>query len=204
VCAHDRELGVGARIVDPVIQAAPLERVVDVARAVRGQHDDRFVRGAQRAQLGDRDLELGQQLEQEALELLVGAVDLVDQQHGRRGVGEVDRAEQRAAEQHVLAIQRREVVAPGLKREQLARIVPLVGGLGEVEALVALQPDELDAERVGEHAGEQRLAHAGRAFEEQRPLHAQRQVRAHRERVVDDIAARGEIAPHGVGRAQLE
>jgi hypothetical protein len=36
-----------------------------------------------RAQLGDRDLEVGEDLEQHRLELLVGLVDLVDQQHDR-------------------------------------------------------------------------------------------------------------------------
>jgi hypothetical protein len=38
-----------------------------------------------RAQLGDGDLEVGQHLEQEGLEGLVGAVELVDQQHRRHG-----------------------------------------------------------------------------------------------------------------------
>ena len=42
-------------------------------------------RGADRAALGDRDREVGQELEQERLELVVGAVDLVDQQHGAVG-----------------------------------------------------------------------------------------------------------------------
>ena len=50
-----------------------------------------------RAELGDRDLEVGQQLQQEGLELLVGAVDLVDQQH-RRLVA-ADRGQQRPLEQ---------------------------------------------------------------------------------------------------------
>ena len=36
-----------------------------------------------RPDLGDRDLEVGEDLEQERLELVVGAVDLVDQQHDR-------------------------------------------------------------------------------------------------------------------------
>ena len=38
------------------------------------------------AELGDGDLVLGQHLEQECLERLVGAVELVDQQHRRRAV----------------------------------------------------------------------------------------------------------------------
>ncbi len=80
---------------DPVVEAAALERVVQVAGAVRGQHHPRPARGADGADLGDRHLEVGEQLEQERLELVVGAVDLVDQQHRRHGVGVLDRLEQR-------------------------------------------------------------------------------------------------------------
>ena len=47
-----------------------------------------------------RDLEVRQQLEQEGLELLVGAVDLVDQQHRRLELP--DGGEQRALEQIAL------------------------------------------------------------------------------------------------------
>ena len=73
------------RIVDPVIDAAAAQRLVQVARPVRGQHDDRLFGGAQRAALGNGNLEVGEEFEQEGLELLVGAVDFVDQQHRRSG-----------------------------------------------------------------------------------------------------------------------
>ena len=49
----------GRRVVDPVVQAAALDRVVQVARAVGGQHDHRRVRRADRAELGDRHRGLG-------------------------------------------------------------------------------------------------------------------------------------------------
>ena len=42
-------------------------------------------------------LGLGQQLEQEGLEVVVGAVDLVDQQHRGPRPGVLERAQQRAA-----------------------------------------------------------------------------------------------------------
>ena len=64
-----------------MVQAAALDRVVQVARAVRGEDDDRRVRRADRAELGDRHARLGEQLEEEGLEVVVGAVDLVDQEH---------------------------------------------------------------------------------------------------------------------------
>jgi hypothetical protein len=41
------------------------------------------VLGADGAELGDGDLEVGEHLEEEGLEALVGAVDLVDEQHRR-------------------------------------------------------------------------------------------------------------------------
>ena len=72
------------RVVDPVVEAAALERVVDLARPVRGEDDPRRRLGLDRADLRDRDLEVGQDLEQVRLELLVGPVDLVDQQDRRR------------------------------------------------------------------------------------------------------------------------
>jgi hypothetical protein len=44
---------------------------------------------------------VGEQLEQERLEVVVGAVDLVDQQHGGTRAGVLERAQQRAADQVV-------------------------------------------------------------------------------------------------------
>ena len=92
----DADFLVEVRIVDPQVQAAPLERVGQLARAVRGQHHVRPMLGVDRAELRDRHLEVGQHFEQERLELLVGAIDLVDQQH-RRLVLARDRAAAAAA-----------------------------------------------------------------------------------------------------------
>ena len=63
-------------------------------------------------ELGDRHARLGQQLEQEGLEVVVGAVDLVDQQHRRARARVLERAQQRAADEvvgpeQVLLAQRR-------------------------------------------------------------------------------------------------
>ena len=57
------------------------------------------------AELGNRDLEFREQLEQESLELLVGAIDLVDQQDGRTRAQRVDRLEQRPLDEKGLAVQ---------------------------------------------------------------------------------------------------
>ena len=79
--ADDLDLALEARVVDPVVEAAPLERVVQLAGAVGGEHHERRGRGRHRAELGERHLLGRQHLEQERLELVVGPVDLVDQQH---------------------------------------------------------------------------------------------------------------------------
>src|SRR5262245_31917068 len=81
--AHDLELALGRRIADPVVEAAALERVVNFARPVRRDHDDRRMRGLHGAELRNRYLEVGEHLQQECLERLVSAVELVDQQHRR-------------------------------------------------------------------------------------------------------------------------
>ena len=99
--------------------------------------------GADRAELGDRDLEVGEHLEQERLELLVGAVDLVDQQHDRL-VG-VDRLEQRAPDQELgpeeLVLGDRSFLRSA-DVQQLARVVPLVDGVRDIEPFVALEADQ--------------------------------------------------------------
>ena len=57
---------------------------------------------AEHAELGHRDLVVGQDLEQEGLELVVGPVDLVDQQDRRRTVAVVDRPQQRPLDEEPL------------------------------------------------------------------------------------------------------
>ena len=163
--AHDLDLALGRRVVDPLVQAAALDRVVQVARAVGGQDDHRRVRRADRAELGDRHRRLGEQLEQERLEVVVGAVDLVDQQHRRPRAGVLERAQQRPADQVVGAEQvvLGEPLVVGLREpdaQQLAGIVPLVQRLGGVDAVVALQPDQRRVEDRRERLGRLGLADA--------------------------------------------
>ena len=101
--AEDRELTLGAGIVDPMIQAASLERVVHLARAVaRDDHVWRSV-GSDRPDLWDRNREVGQDLEEIGLELLVRPVDLVDQQHRRLDGAALERLQQRPADEELLA-----------------------------------------------------------------------------------------------------
>ena len=59
--------------------------------------------GLDRADLRDRDLEVGQDLEQVRLELLVRPVDLVDEQHRRDAVVGLERLQERPPDEELLA-----------------------------------------------------------------------------------------------------
>src|SRR5215208_6968838 len=79
-------------MVDPVVETAPLEGVVQFAGSVGGEHHHRRDCRSYLPILRNRDGEGGQHLEQKRLELIVGAVDLIDQQYGvRRPQGLQDR-----------------------------------------------------------------------------------------------------------------
>ena len=146
---HDLELALEARVVDPVVEAAALQGVVNLAGPVAGQDHPGREHGPDRANLGHRHLEVGQDLEQVRLELLVRPVDLVDQQDRGHAVVGIERLEERPADQEVGP---EDVVGRGpggfaacLEQpdlEHLARVVPLVDGARDVEPLVALQADE--------------------------------------------------------------
>ena len=76
---HYRYLAVKPWVFDPVVQAAPLESVVYVACAVGGEHHKRGTVSREHAHFGDGDLEVAQDLEQIRFELVIGAVNLVDE-----------------------------------------------------------------------------------------------------------------------------
>ncbi len=154
------------------VEAATLERLGELAGVVGGQEHERDLLGLDRAQLGDRDLVVGEDLEQQRLGLDLDAVDLVDQQHD--GIVGADRLEQRAGQQEVV---REDVVvdlAPpvgvlvGLDAQQLLLVVPLVERTALVEALVALEADQAGAGHLGDRLRELRLARAGRTLDEDR------------------------------------
>ena len=104
--------------------------------------------GGYRADLRDGHAGLGQHLEQEGLEVVIGSIQLIDQQHRGLRPGVLDRLQQRPGDQELLVEQLilGELGTRRLRRadpEQLARIVPLVQRLGGVDAFVALQADQL-------------------------------------------------------------
>ena len=153
---------------------------MDLARAVRGQHHDGRLRRANGAQLGDADLEIGQQLEQEGLELGIRAIELVDQQDGRHRILVRNGLQERALDQEIGAedVAQAFLLGSAARLQQpdlqhLARIVPFVDGRADVEPLIALQANQARAERLGQHLGHLRLACAGLTFQEQRLAQAQ-------------------------------
>ena len=92
----------------------------------------------------------------------------------------------------------------GAQVEELAAVVPVVDGLGGVDALVALQADQLAAGPRRQHLGHLGLADAGLALEQQRP--AQRHGQEHRRRqpLVGQVAVRRQGRRDVVDRLRLE
>jgi hypothetical protein len=197
---QDLDLAGDVGVVEPEVEAAALEGVVHLAGAVGGEHHQRRLLRPHLADLRDRHRVLGEHLQEEGLELVVGPVDLVDEQHRGRGL---QRAQDRAGEQELGVVEGGldgvdvQPVAPGrrLQRpqvQQLAREVPVVEGLGGVDAVVALEADQLGAEYLRERLGERGLAGAGLAFAEQRPAHAEGEVGRRGEPLVGEVAGGAE------------
>ena len=140
---------------------------------------------------------LAQELEQQRLELVVGPVDLVDEEHGRSRAVVADAAQDRPLVQELLGEQvgLGQPVVAGLREadgEQLPLVVPLVQRLGRGEALVALEPDERRPERAGQRLRGRGLADPGLALEQQRTPSASGQVERGRRALVDQVADRVE------------
>ena len=168
---------------------------MNLTRAVGCDDHERRLPGLDGADLGDRDLEVREQLEQEGLELLVGAIDLVDEQHRRDEVLVVDGVEQRPPEKKLGAedLALRQVAVGGLVQQadvqQLARVVPLVHSVREVDALVALEPNQPRPQHVRHDLGRLGLADARLALDEERLLQLQAEEDGRGQRAIADVAS---------------
>ncbi len=145
------------------------------------------------AELGNRDLEIRQQLEQERLELVIGAIDLVDQQHWRGFTA--DGGEQRPLEEiffrEDLVLNRIGIRAMmRLDRQQLPLVIPFVQRGGLVQPLIALQADQLGPMHAGERLGDLGLANPRLTFQQQRALEHLHERDRGRKLGVGDVAAR--------------
>ena len=101
--ADDIQLACAFGVVQPVVQAAALDGVVEFTRAVAGEDSDRRHIGPHRAHLGNANLVFTQVLQQKRLKRLIGAVHLVDQQHGT-GHRCLQRLQQGAADEITLLV----------------------------------------------------------------------------------------------------
>jgi hypothetical protein len=72
--------------------------------------------------------------------------------------------------------------------QDLTREVPVVEGLGGVDALVALQPDEWRADQLGQRFGKCGLASARLAFQQQRAAHREGEEGDRRQALVCQVA----------------
>ena len=147
---------------------------MELPGAIGGEdHQGRRLRG-DGPDLRDGDLEVGQELEQEGLELVIGPVDLVDQEHRpisglyRRQQGPLQ--EELGAEQLVdLALIAEAMLGERPDLEHLSGVVPLVQGLIGVDALVALETDQPAVEDRRQNLGDFGLPHAHLTLEKERP-----------------------------------
>jgi hypothetical protein len=206
----DLDFPLEGRMLDPVVQASPLQSIVDIACAVRGDDDDRRLVGVEGAELGNGHRIIGKDLQEQRLELVVRPVDLIDEENGRRPLPGRDRSEHRAAHQESLAVQLvlgSDDIAARLRRpemQQLAGVVPLVHGLGDVEALVALQADEFASRPSGESTSQFGLSDSGLALEQERSVQAQCEEDGGRQIVTYEVALAVEAGDDVVDRADQE
>ena len=96
------------------------------------------------AALGNGDLEVGQEFEQQRLEFVIGAVDLVDEQ--QPALGRLQNLEQGTRDQEAIVVDIDFAVARLADGEKLTLIVPFVERVRGIDALIALQPDEIAAQ----------------------------------------------------------
>ena len=191
-----------------MIEATPLERVVHFAGAVGRDNDDRRMRRFHGAKLRHGDLEIGEHFQKKCLESFIGTIDLVDQQDRRsRGIGleglQERSFDQKAIGEHVVFDPRAITLAFSFREtngDHLGAVVPLVNRRGNVEALVALQPDQTASKRRGQHFRNFGLADPRLTLDKHRPAHAQCKVKHRRQRTVGDVVGLGQQIEGGIDR----
>ena len=137
---------------------------MELPGAIRGENHDWWRLCDDSSYLGDGDLEVRQQLEEERFEFIIRTVDLVNQQNtlisGPNCFQEGTLEEELCCEEPldgILAVNL--VFGQGANMQHLTGIVPLVQGLICVDALITLETDQAAVQDGGQHLGELGLAH---------------------------------------------
>ena len=121
------------------------------------------------------------------------------------GLVRVDRLEQRPADEELRAeelLLRHRALLRGPDVEELARVVPLVDGVRDVEALVALEPDQPRVERGRERLRSLGLPHSGLTLEQHRLLEREREEERRREAAIGQVVGPAEGDLELVDRAK--
>ena len=169
------------RVVDPVVEAAALQRVVELAAAVGGEHDDRAAAAVKVPSSGTVTEPSPRNSNSSASNSSSARSISSMRSTGALRALVADAAQDRPLVQELLGEQvgLGQPVVAGLREadgEDLALVVPLVERLGRGEALVALEPDERRAERAGHRVRRRGLADPGLTLEEERTAERQREV----------------------------
>ena len=85
--AHHSQFALAIGVVHPLVQAAALDGIVQIAGAVTGENGDRGHFGFDGAQFWNAHLVLAQILQQKGFEGFVGAINFIDQQQRTRRFG---------------------------------------------------------------------------------------------------------------------
>jgi len=178
---------------DEEVEAPAAERVADLPGAVRREHYVRRMLGANRAELGDGHLKVGQDLEEKRLEPVVRAVHLIHQQY-RRSLAPRDGPQQGSLEQVVSAeddlLELGGISSVPLRHAQsqeLALVVPFVQRRVDVQPLIALESDQLAAKHLREHPGDLGLPNSRVAFDHERLAHLPGQEQGGGDRGLGDV-----------------
>lgn len=145
---------------------------MELATPVRREDHHRRPLGVKRTEFGNRHRRFTEEFEEQRFELVIGPVDLVDQQHRDHRSLVTNAREDRAFLQELLGEQVR-VVDRRVARlreadgEQLTLVVPLVESLRGREAAVALQAEKRCPEHLGDGLGGRGLANPRLSFQQQ-------------------------------------
>ena len=183
----DIQFGFMRGIIDEEVEAATLEGLAKLAGVIAGEDDDRMMPGLDGAQLGDADLEVAEDLQQESLELGIRAVDLVDEQDdwlvAEQCRQQWPRQQEALAEEDIVFIaqpvsrlpqgigfcqQVAELIAQQLRVEHLLGVFPFIERFVLVQAFITLQADQSLPRRARPGLGQLRLADAGWPLDQER------------------------------------